>query len=196
MKKILKTVIILLTLNTGMMAQKGFEVQKEIIVNVSAAQLWEMIGPGFVDVYKWSSNVDHASGKGVSEFEGAVCDERFCDVNVKGFSKISEKLVKYSDDHMNLAYAVQEGMPGFMTKAVNDWTVVDLGNGQAKLVMKAEFAAKGLMGRMMIGTMEKKMNTTLQTVLNDAKIYAETGAISMAKKERIAELAGKTKNAA
>ena len=34
------------------MAQKGFELQKEIIINVSSDSLWEMVGPGFVEVYK------------------------------------------------------------------------------------------------------------------------------------------------
>jgi len=86
MKKILNLI------NSGIMAQKGFNVQKELIINVPATELWEMIGPGFIEVYKWSSNVDHAEGKGTSSFEGAVCHERFCDVNVKGFSKISEIL--------------------------------------------------------------------------------------------------------
>ena len=178
------------------MAQRGFEVQKEIIINVSAAQLWEMVGPGFVDVYKWSSNVDHAEGKGTPEFDGASCSERYCDVNVKGFSSISEKVTKYSDKDMTLAYAVTEGMPGFVTKAVNDWTVVPVGENQSKLVMKGEFGSKGMMGWMMNGMMEKKMNETLDTVLNDAKVYAETGKISIAKEKRIAELAKKNKQAA
>lgn len=196
MKKILNTLIVLITLNTSIMAQRGFEVQKEIIINVSAAQLWDMVGPGFIDVYKWSSNVDHAEGKGTPTFDGATCSDRYCDLNVKGFSSISEKLTKYSDKDMNLAYAVTEGMPGFVTKAVNDWTVVPMGENQSKLVMKGEFGSKGMMGWMMNGMMEKKMNETLETVLNDAKIYAETGKVSVAKEQRIAELAKKNKQAA
>lgn len=196
MKKILNTLIVLLTLNTSIMAQRGFEVQKEIIINVSAAQLWEMVGPGFIDVYKWSSNVDHAEGKGKPAFDGASCSDRYCDLNVKGFNSISEKVTKYSDKDMNLAYAVTDGMPGFVTKATNDWFVVPLGENQSKLVMKAEFGSKGIMGWMMNGMMEKKMNETLETVLNDAKVYAETGKISKAKEKRIAELAKKNKLAA
>ncbi len=196
MKKIVKTLILLLTINTVAMAEKGFELEKEIIINVSADELWKMVGPGFVEVYKWSSNVDHASGSGNSEFEGAVCSERVCDVNVKGFSKINETLYKYSDANMNLAYRVNEGMPGFVTKAVSDWTVVDLGNNKSKLVMKAQFGSKGLMGSMMNGMMKKKMNQTLDTVLNDAKVYAETGNVSLAKKERVAHLEKKQKKMA
>ena len=196
MKKVLYTVFALFAINTTIMAQRGFEVQKETVINVSATQLWNLVGPGFIDVYKWSSNVDHAEGKGTSEFEGAVCDERFCSVNVKGFSSISEKLTLYNDTDMNLAYTVTEGMPGFVTKAVNNWTVVPLGDNTCKLVMKGEFGSKGLMGWMMNGMMEKKMNETLEMVLNDAKVYAETGQISLAKQERMDELTKKNKKTA
>ena len=188
MKNAIKALVLLLTINTGIMAQKGFTLEKEIVINVSEDQLWDMIGPGFIDVYKWSSNVDHAEGKGQSEFEGAVCNERFCDVNVTGFSKISEELTIYDASKKTLAYAVKDGMPGFVTKAVNQWTVVRVDDSHAKLVMKAEFGSKGLMGSMMNGMMKKKMGTTLETVLNDAKIYAETGQVSQAKQDRMNQL--------
>ncbi len=195
MKYLLQSLILLFTLNQSAMAQKGFDIEKEITINVSAAQLWDMVGPGFIDVYKWSSNVDHAEGKGISSFEGAVCDERFCDVNVKGFSKISEKLVNYDEQSMNLAYTVQNGMPGFITLAKNDWTVVPVNANTSKLVMKGTFRSKGLMGTLMNGVMKKKMAETLETVLNDAKVFAETGEISIAKKERNQELAKKKRAA-
>ncbi len=170
------------------MAQKGFEVKKEITINVSAAELWKMIGPGFVDVYKWSSNVDHAVGSGSPEFEGAVCSKRTCDVNVKGFSKINESLIKYDANKKLLAYQVDEGMPGFVTKAANEWQVLAVSETQSKLVMNAEFSSKGLMGSLMNGMMKKKMEKTLDTVLIDAKIYAETGQVSDAKRKRQEQL--------
>lgn len=195
MKKILSLSFLLLTLNSFIMAQNGFQVQKEITINVPAAELWEMVGPGFVEVYKWASNVDHATGQGTSPFEGAVCDERFCDVNVKGFSKISEKLTAYDEQIMNLAYQVKNGLPGFISKGENDWTVVSLGNNQSKLVMKANFEVQGFMGFLMKGIMKGKMNKTLETVLNDAKVYLETGKISQAKAKRIKQIAKKNKAA-
>ena len=188
MKNVLKTLAILLTLNTSVMAQKGFDLEREITINVSADQLWEMVGPGFIEVYKWSSSVDHAEGSGKSEFEGAVCSERSCNVNVKGFNKISEKLTNYDEAKMTLSYVVNDGMPGFVSMAKNTWTVVAVNENQSKLVMKARFETKGLMGAMMRGTMSKKMNETLNTVLNDAKVYAETGVPSEVKQARIAKL--------
>ena len=57
--------------------------------------------------------------------------------------------------------------------------------------MKANFEVKGLMGFFMKGIMKNKMEQTLETVLNDAKIYSETGQISEAKAKRINQLAKK-----
>jgi hypothetical protein len=47
-------------------------------------------------------------------------------------------------------------MPSFVTKAVNDWTVVAVSENQSKLIMEAQFRSKGLMGTLMNGMMEKK----------------------------------------
>lgn len=196
MQRIIGTLILLFTLNTNIMAQKGFELEKEITINVPATELWNIVGPGFTEVYKWSSNVDHAEGSGTPEFEGATCSERACDVNVKGFNKIGEKLTKYNAANMNLAYQVVEGMPNFVSFAENDWTVVPVDANSCKLVMKAKFETQGLMGAMMRGMMKKKMEETLATVLNDAKVYAETGQISLAKQERVDQLAKKSRKAA
>ena len=133
-------------------------------------------------------NVDHAVGSGSPEFEGAVCSKRTCDVNVKGFSKINESLTKYDVSTKTLAYRVDEGMPGFVTKAKNEWQVVSVSDSQSKLVMNAEFGSKGLMGTLMNGMMKKKMEKTLETVLVDAKIFAETGQVSDAKRKRQEQL--------
>ena len=168
---------------------KGFKVSREITIDVSSATLWNMIGPEFENAYVWASSVDHSVGGGQPEFDGATCSERFCDVNAKGFSKISERLTIYSDEDMNLAYAVTEGMPGFITHAENNWKVVPLGENRSKLVMKADFRLKGLMGSLMKGMMKSKMEKLLDTVLNDAKVYAETGQVSEIKKERQEKLA-------
>ena len=193
---LLLTLIVAFIFNSNTMAQKGFKVEKEITIDVSAAELWQMVGPGFVEVYKWSSNVDHAEGKGTGEFEGAVCSERSCDVNVKGFNKLSERLTGYDEEAMNLSYEVTDGMPGFVVEASNFWQVEPLGANRSKLVMKAKFASKGIMGALTRGMMKKKMSETLETVLNDAKVYAETGQVSKAKQERVEKLGKKLKAAA
>ena len=193
---LLLTMVVALIFNSNIMAQKGFDIEKEITINVTAAELWQIVGPGFVEVYKWSSNVDHAEGGGPGEFEGAFCRERFCDVNVKGFNKISERLTAYDEKAMLLTYEVTEGMPGFIVKASNSWKVIPAGPGKSKLIMNASFLSKGMMGMLTRGMMKKKMTDTLETVLNDAKIYAETGEVSDAKRKRMEKVGKKLQAAA
>ena len=188
MKHLICLVMFLFTVNSGIMAQKGFEVNKEITVNVSADKLWQMVGPGFENVHVWASSVDHAEGSGMAKFEGATCSERSCKLNVKGFNKISETLTNYDAKKMTLTYVVNEGMPTFVTLAQNKWTVIPVDATHSKLVMNAKFELKGLMGSLMKGMMRGKLNKTLDTTLTEAKMYAETGEISEAKAKRIAKL--------
>lgn len=200
MKNLGKTLLVLLTVNTFIMAQekeyKSFEVNRELTINVSARQLWQVVGPEFENAYVWASTVDHSVGKGVAEFEGATCSERYCDLNAKGFSEISERLIRYSDSDMNLAYEVVEGMPKFVVSVINDWTVVPVSESQSKLVMKADFKVKGLMGGLMRGIMKSKMEKLLDQVLLDARVYSETGMPSEVKQQRLKKLKEQQKVAA
>ena len=192
MKKTFKILALLLTINTMAMAQekeqRGFDISKEITINVSAEQLWELVGPGFENAYIWASNVDHSTGSGPSEFEGATCSVRSCDLNAKGFNKIEERLTKYNEKEMNLAYEVTEGMPPFVTKASNDWKVIPINENQSKLVMNGSFRMKGFMGFIMKGMMKNKISKLLTVALNDAKVYAETGIPSLNKQKRMEKI--------
>lgn len=192
MKNAISTAILLLAFTTSALAQKGFEVQKEITINVPASELWDMVGPGFEDVHVWASTVNHSEGSGSPEFSGATCSERTCKVNLAGFDQISEKLYKYDEATMNLAYEVNSGMPKFVTRAANDWKVVAIDENTSKLVMNAEFETKGFMGGLMRGMMKSKMNRTLDDILNDAKIYAETGRVSKLKAKKVKKFQKKT----
>ena len=167
---------------------KYFELTKETIINVSADKVWEIAGPGFAEAGKWATNVDHSTGSGKSQFEGAVCDERSCDLNAKGFNKISEKLTHYSDKDMELTYDVIEGMPKMMAKARNAWKVESLGPNKTRVTMNGTFGVQGFMGKLMSGMMRKKLDTLLSIALNDLKVYAETGTVSDTKRARLEQL--------
>lgn len=173
------------------MVQQGFEIREEMTYKVSADTLWKIVGPGFADVHEWSSNVDFTTGKGLSKIPGAPCSERICDVNVKGFGQVSETLMAYDAEAMSLAYEANLGMPSWVTLAANRWTVQAIDNQTSRLVMEAEFKTQGLMGWMMNGLMNRKLNKTIQTVLLDLKSYVETGKVSRVKQARLDELAAR-----
>lgn len=160
-------------------------------INLSADKLWEIVGPGFADAHVWSSALDHSEGRGAGQFEGAVCNERYCEVNTAGFSEINEKLTLYNQETRELAYNAYSGLPSFVKFAENHWEALDLGNGKSQIRMSITMKMKPFMGWLMGGMFRRNLDKTIDSVIDDLKIYAETGEISEAKKKRLAELAKK-----
>jgi hypothetical protein len=158
------------------------------IINASADAVWAIVGKDFANAGKWATSVDHSVGSGSPEFEGASCSTRSCDLNAKGFSSIKEKLIQYDDEKRELTYDVYEGFPGFVIKASNHWTVIPLTATTSKVKFDITMEMKPFMGAIMGGMMKKNLNSTLPVVANDLKVYAETGEISEAKKQRMASL--------
>lgn len=159
------------------------------VINVSANDVWKIVGPGFEDAWKWSTAVDHSEGSGEAQFDGATCNERYCEINAKGFNKINESLVEYSDADQILAYQVNAGLPGFVTYVQNRWRIVEVGPGQCQLEMTITMRMKPFMGTLMGGMFRKNLDKTISGVMRDLKVYAETGEISEEKKKRMDRLA-------
>lgn len=194
MKKVFGILMIITTLNLTMMAQtklkyKEFKMTKRSeVIGVSADKLWEIVGPGFEHAGDWSTAVDHSSGSGEAQFEGATCNERSCDLNARGFSKISEVLTLYNEDSQELAYDVVEGNPGFVLKAGNHWKIIEVGPNESALEMTVTMHLKKFMGTLMGGMLKKNINQLMPSIFHDLKVYAETGQISEEKQQRIAKL--------
>jgi hypothetical protein len=174
---------------------KKIKIMKEIkmnikspVINVSANRLWEIAGPGFADVYIWSEAVNHSTGSGESKFEGASCDIRGCDVNVQGFSKLSEKLDYYDADKKALSYQVLSGVPGFVKLLRNHWQIKDAGYNQSILEMNVTMQLGSVLGFFMAGLMKRTFNKTIPGVFRDLKVYAETGQVSEQKAARMKKL--------
>ena len=158
------------------------------VINVSADSLWTIVGTNFADAGVWATNVDHSAGHGDPTFEGASCSERSCDINVKGFNSINEKLVQFDSEKRELTYVVDQGFPKFVTLASNHWQVIEVGPEQSKIKMDVTMEMKPFMGSLMGGAMKRTLEKNLPIVANDLKVYAETGEISESKRQRLAQL--------
>lgn len=193
MKKVI-TLLIMATITSTAMAQVPAK-HKEIkmtktsgIINVSADDLWEIVGPGFNNVSQWASSVDHAVTSGEPKFDGASCSERSCDLNAKGFDKILEVITIYDAQNKVLAFDIVEGLPGFVYVSNSLWDIKEVGPGQSQMEITVTIKAKRVMGTLMGGMFKANLNKTIPVILQDLIIYAETGEISDTKKKRNKEL--------
>ncbi|NMH85918.1 SRPBCC family protein [Flavivirga algicola] len=179
--------------NLTVMAQKKKK-YKEIniikasdTINVSADSLWNIVKK-FDNVGVYFSGIDHAVGKGEPEFEGATCSERTCYVNLKGYSEIHEKLTLFDEEKRELAYELTSGAPSFMIFAGNHWTIKEISPNQCTLKMHASIRMKRFMGFLFGGKLKRTIEKQLPEALQELKVYAETGDVSQAKKERMVKL--------
>ena len=198
MKKIIGTMALLTSLFVFAHAQEdsGKKKYKEIkislqsnAINVSTDELWQILGPGFEKAGEWSRAVDHSEGIGQAQFKGATCDTRACDINAKGFNKVTERLTYYDSEKQSLTYDIIEGTPGFVISTSSHWQVVSLDQNKAALQMTVTIQSKKFMGSLMGKSFKKSIMRLIPGVFEDLTIYAETGQISEAKKTRMAKLA-------
>lgn len=148
------------------------QIKRELVINDRIENAWKILGPGFVDAYKWASVVNHSVGKGTGT-NGAPCSERGCDIS--GMGKIRERVIQYSDEKHLLSYQVAEGMPSMVKNAVNTWQLVDLGNNKTGLTMQMELEVGGLMGTLMKPMMKMQMGKMATDTAEDFKYYVESG---------------------
>ncbi len=188
---VLTAIISLTVMGQSEKSYKQIEVgQTSEVINVSADKLWEIIGPGFENVGYWSTAVDHATPSGEGNFDGATCNERLCEVSAKGFDTLKEVITTYDAKNRTLAYDVTEGLPGFVVLSNSKWQIIEVGPNQSQLVVTISMQTKKFMGSLMGGMMKSNINKVIPTVFRDLKIYAETGDISIEKKERMKKVNG------
>ena len=173
---------------TSKSVKKVMNIKKEIIVNKSASEVWEVLGNQFPEAYKWARGLDHSEGHGEARFEGASCSNRTCEV--PGFGKIQEVIKKFDPENHVLIYQVTQGFPGFITSAINTWKLTSSGMN-TKVEMDMIMNTKGIKGALMGPMMKMNLSKTVAGVLSDLKTYVETGEPSVQKLKEIDKAARK-----
>ncbi len=161
------------------------EIIKEITINKPVTEAWDVLGNQFTEAHKWARGLDHSVGSGKPKFKGASCNNRTCEV--PGFGTIEEEIKKFDAQNHVLAYEVVKGFPGFITSAINTWSLHQVGH-QTKVRMHMKMQTNGFKGAIMGPLMKMKLNKTVEGVLQDFKIFVETGRVSQQKEKELAKL--------
>lgn len=160
------------------------EIKKEIVIDQSIEQVWGILGNQFTDAYKWARGLDHSEGHGTPTFEGASCSNRTCEV--PGFGTIQEVIRKFDTKNYVLAYEVSEGFPDFISSAINTWSLSRV-DGKTKVNMHLKMETNGFKGTIMGPMMKLQLSKLISGVVQDLKIYAETGKPSQQKEKELAK---------
>jgi hypothetical protein len=146
-------------------------IEKEIMVNKSVKDAWNVLGIDFANASKWASAVNHSEGSG-NKFNGSTCSERGCSTTM---GSIKEKLYEYSDENYSLAYEVAAGMPSMVKYATNTWKLIEVGNDKCKLQIKMDIRMGGFFGSLLQPIMKMQMSKMGNHLVEDFAYYVENG---------------------
>lgn len=153
------------------------EFKKEIIIDKSIEQVWDVLGNQFGEAYKWAGGLKHSEAFGAPKIDGAVCNNRACDTTT---GSIKEVIRKFDPAKNELEYEVIEGFPFFVNTAINNWKLTSKGK-QTKVNMHLVIQTKGIVGSIMSPMMKMQMTKLTAGILEDFKHYVETGKPSPSK---------------
>lgn len=159
------------------------EIKIETVIQKPAAAVWEVLGNQFGTAYRWASIIHHSDGEG-ARLAGGVCEERACDV--QGMGKLREKLLQFNPQELVLEYLVTEGMPFFVARGTNHWSLRPDGQN-THLSIRATIETKGILGVLMAPMMKMQMTGMMNKMAEELKHFVETGAVHPRKLKAIAK---------
>jgi ribosome-associated toxin RatA of RatAB toxin-antitoxin module len=137
-------------------------------IDVSADQVWQIVGHEFTDIGRWASAIPTSAPTSTG-------DGRECRVpGVPGIDRVTERLVAYDDDTRTLTYVADSGMPRFVRKAVNTWRVQPLSESRARVAVSAEVEVAGS-ARLLLPLLRLSLAFVGRRTLGELKHYVEHG---------------------
>lgn len=159
--------------------------QKEITIEADADRVWEVVAHEFDSVGTWSSAVQASSANlDAAVPEGATVGGRVCATD---FGDLKETFTSYSEADMRFTFVVT-GMPGFITHAQNTVAVRPAGPGAARVSLEITMDTNAV-GKLMGPMFAIKLKSTLNTLLDELKVYVEQGELSAKKRKQLAKAA-------
>ena len=108
---------------------RGMELQAELIINAPARVAWTVLGQGFGKICEWAAPIVASSLEGELG-PGAV---RICHTARFGpvaGGVIKERLLAFDADSMSFTYESIAGMPKFIERATNKWSIHAVDEGR------------------------------------------------------------------
>jgi hypothetical protein len=118
----------------------------DLAIDAPADRVWEVIGPGFARIGEWASVIPASAPiHGRACAVGAPAAGRVCATGVRLFPRVTETLIAYDQARRTLTYQARD-LPTLVTLARNTWTVVPAGERRCRVMLHAQFQARGALG--------------------------------------------------
>lgn len=150
------------------------EIARTITINAPADHVWDLLANRFHHVGQWASIINESKALATTTGQAGVAD-RVCDTPDGVFK---EQMTAFDEERRTFSYLAYEGLPGFVREGGNNWGVRDLGNGKTEVNMRMRFDLNPVANVLMGWMLKRQMSKAGEGVLDDLKVFAETGKVS------------------
>lgn len=152
---------------------QGMKLYCTVTVEAPASTAWKVLGEGFGHISEWASLINASS----LDRELGVGAVRTCQIARFGpvpAGTIEERLIDFHPAGLSFGYEALSGMPRFVGRAVNRWSVTPLGANRCMITSKAILELQGPM-RLMGPALKRGMLHNAAQVLAELKHRLEYG---------------------
>lgn len=167
MRKVSPSILLVLFVSMNLFAQKKLQkLHTSAVVNVSAKQLWKVIGEDYGAIANITPHLVSSKYIDSSKTIGSEGCERVCKLNESGSKFIKEKMINYDPANMsftNIIYQIEK-LPLESSQAAYKVEAID--SVSCRIILDMQYRTKpAFMGRLAKGKFKK--------MTNDIAIYTE-----------------------
>lgn len=139
----------------------------------SIEKVWQVLAIDFDKIENWSSGVKRSVPQG-KPLDGAKVGGRHCYLSAVGFTEMDEEILIFDTQNHVLSYRLYNGLPGFVTRAVNTWRLSE-SQGGMYLTGRTEMHTTGIMGCVMRPMMQMSLNSAVKSMAEELTHYVDMG---------------------
>jgi hypothetical protein len=150
------------------------EMPRQITINAPAQKVWRVVAHEFEQIGRWATVIphSHAVTDGAAP-EGAHVCGRVCGASLPGVSAVQERFVYYDEQGMRFGYEATAGLPGFITRAQNHWSVRALTPDTSLVAARGELEVRPLPGLLLLPLLQLQLGRTADQLFEELRYYVE-----------------------
>ena len=156
----------------GIVGSQKIHVERELVINRNATDVWAVMGLQFAQVHLWSSNFLDSQPGGVKKFAALDYSHR---ATITDRGETIQELDSFDSENYKLAYHITKGMPGIAKTASGVWSLAALENNKTMVTIAFDMEVKNVPGYFLSPIIKLKIGKSAEAITAELKYYMENG---------------------
>ena len=152
------------------------ELTGEVHINAPADAVWAILGANYSRIGDWASVIQKSTPMpNLSIPPGADAGGRSCTPALPFVSKVTEELTSFDEANKTFSYEATSGLPGFIHKAQNMWSVRADGPESSIVSTRGLLDMHRIIGPLLFPIFKWQLNRAGARLVEELKYFAENG---------------------